>query len=261
MSTRPGLQLIKIHFKHKKLYSTSHKYEPLLKSFLIGRFRCQHLHMKNDFQESKPFASPSPTSHSWTRSWPRTAATPAAAAAVATTTTTMPFQSRLLSGPRQAHTCTTTTSCTRQRCTEACAINLAPKLFLLFTFRPVQTSCNQLQIHISAKVSRDKVAPSELWASNWCCILVTSLVNFYLVGLFTDSDFTPLGNFWTSVAIFTKNSECFLIIKLTNLQSKILTLRVPLFSEGTLLLLRLVPLKVIIWKMYLVKVDIWDRFI
>ena len=35
---------------------------------------------------------------------------------------------------------------------------------------------------------------------------------------------------------------------------------VPFFSEGTLLLLRQVPLKVIIWKMYFVKVDIWDRF-
>ena len=66
------------------------------------------------------------------------------------------------------------------------------------------------------KVYRDKVAPSELWDSN---ILVKSLVNFYLVGFFTESDFP--NNFWTSVAIFTKFSEC-----------------LPLFSEGTLLLLR-----------------------
>ena len=41
---------------------------------------------------------------------------------------------------------------------------------------------------INGKVYRDKVAPSELWAS---ITLVTSLVNFYLVGLCTESDSTP----------------------------------------------------------------------
>ena len=44
------------------------------------------------------------------------------------------------------------------------------------------------QMHVSIKVYIDKVAPSEFWAS---IILVTSLVNFYLVGLCTESDSTP----------------------------------------------------------------------
>ena len=63
--------------------------------------------------------------------------------------------------------------------------------------------------NLITKVYKDKVAPSELWAPS---ILMMSCGNFYLVGLCTESDFTP-NNFWTSVAIFTKFSECFLIIK------------------------------------------------
>ena len=47
---------------------------------------------------------------------------------------------------------------------------------------------NIFNVTLSPKVYRDKVAPSELWASS---ILVTSLVNFYLVGLCTEIDFTP----------------------------------------------------------------------
>ena len=77
-------------------------------------------------------------------------------------------------------------------------------------FPPLTTRPGLLPlIRVLSKVYRDKVAPSELWTS---IILVMSFVNFYLVGLCTKSDFTP-SNCWTSVAIFTKNSECFLITK------------------------------------------------
>ena len=42
--------------------------------------------------------------------------------------------------------------------------------------------------NLITKVYKDKVAPSELWAPS---ILMTSCGNFYLVGLFTESDSAP----------------------------------------------------------------------